>query len=773
MKLFDKFLKKLGTDRNTFLTYILTLVTIYLAVDRIVEMLLMFISGVSYSYWGPIQYTLALACPVFAYVFSPSSKLSNTKKKKVEFFNIFIIGLYIIAISMFTQWLNARMWLVLLSIPNYVEIITEFSYLVVPAMRAISLIWPVFTFWPIFNFLYNTVNDDKLCTDSLEDFDGINLSGSNPQTGPFTCELTLGLKDKDGKKFTIPEISRYQSLFVCGGSGSGKTSLIYEPAIAQDLEKKYFYHESAKELGFTALKTRIATLELPYDNDYLNKHFSLSMLKPVEGRENLYKAFVKKLTLYTIGDEFTYKDLGLSLMAPDYEVIEHMISVCKNLKLPYNIVDPTNPNSIGINPFTYDDPYKIAITISSVIQTLHINSDTTKTTSSAYREDIAIQAIENLSIILKEMYPRMNDGKLPNMEDMLKMFSNFELIEKMCEILAADEELSEKYSTTLNYFKKNFYHNSSRKETMEDYILPITSQLDNLLRIPGIKSILCNRESNINFDNILKNGEITFVCTRRGELGSLAHTSFGLFFLISFENATLRRPGNENSRIPHFLYIDEFADFICKETEGIFTMFRKYRVGTTISTQSLQQLSTPNLPYNSKSTILANCANKVFTGNGEADELSWWSDEFGTHREWQGGRSMDLEKGEYDPKMSGVKWGFTPYFKPGKLQTLGAKDCAAMIRGTNGKPDVSKVKLSFLSSKYKEPFKVQNFNFEKFSYNSVSDSEDSSTSKRFNPKKLDFTDERNEINPVQTNTTDSSYQFDDEDPIITNKRKKI
>ena len=71
MKIIDKFLKKLGASRNTFATYVLTLITVYLAVDRIVEILLMFFTGVSYSYWGPIQYTLALACPIFAYLFSP------------------------------------------------------------------------------------------------------------------------------------------------------------------------------------------------------------------------------------------------------------------------------------------------------------------------------------------------------------------------------------------------------------------------------------------------------------------------------------------------------------------------------------------------------------------------------------------------------------------------------------------------------------------------------------------------------------------------------
>lgn len=53
----------------------------------------------------------------------------------------------------------------------------------------------------------------------------------------------------------------------------------------------------------------------------------------------------------------------------------------------------------------------------------------------AYREDVALQAIENMAIILKEMYPRMNDGLLPNLEDMLKMFTNFDLVEKCVKYL--------------------------------------------------------------------------------------------------------------------------------------------------------------------------------------------------------------------------------------------------------------------------------------------------------------------------------------------------
>ena len=70
MKVIDKFLKKLHTTRNNFATYVLTLISLYLVVDRMTEILLIIFTGVSYSYWGPFTYTLALACPVFADLFS-------------------------------------------------------------------------------------------------------------------------------------------------------------------------------------------------------------------------------------------------------------------------------------------------------------------------------------------------------------------------------------------------------------------------------------------------------------------------------------------------------------------------------------------------------------------------------------------------------------------------------------------------------------------------------------------------------------------------------
>ena len=274
---------------------------------------------------------------------------------------------------------------------------------------------------------------------------------------------------------------------------------------------------------------------------------------------------------------------------------------------------------------------------------------------------------------------------------------------------------------------------------------------------------------------MLANGYITFVCTRRGDLGPSSHKAFGLFFLISMQNAVLRRPGSEKSRVPNFLYVDEFPDFICNETEAIFTMYRKYKIGTVISAQNLEQLGNSSVKEKLKQTILSNCTNKIFTGNASIDELQWWSDEFGTKREWTYGNSIDAKTMQYDSKYTNVEWKFIPYFKPGKLQTLATKHCAYKIRGENGKPMAGLGKLNYLESKYKEPKKIKSYDFGRYSdgvTTATEDDNDYNPKKKFNLKNLDFKDDRDEINPVQTDTTDSNYLFDNEDAIVVNFKKK-
>lgn len=87
------------------------------------------------------------------------------------------------------------------------------------------------------------------------------------------------------------------------------------------------------------------------------------MLIPTSGNEDVYKAYMKKMILDS-SSEITYRNCGVTVLSPDKEILSDMIGVCKNFGLSYNIIDPADKNSIGLNPFVYDDANKIAITIS-------------------------------------------------------------------------------------------------------------------------------------------------------------------------------------------------------------------------------------------------------------------------------------------------------------------------------------------------------------------------------------------------------------------------
>lgn len=771
LKILDKFLKFLKTDRNTFFTYVLTLVTAYLVVDRVVEMLLMIFTGMGHSYWGPIQYTLALACPVFAFLFSGSSKFADCDEIKLTFFDVYLISLYILIISMVTQWVNQAGWMLLISVPNYAELVTNFSNLIRPAFSALAVYFPLTTFYPLVKWLIGTVHDTKNIVDSIYDYGGIDLSDKSAGTGQYTCEVEICKDSESGKIIKISEDKRFYQMLVVGVSGSGKTSLIFEPMIARDIDKKFFFSEISKEMGFTALKTGIATLSKPYDNEYLNKHFNLNMLIPVESKLNLYNTYMNKMILNKSNSGYTYRNLGLTYMCPDYESMTHMIKVADSYKLPYNIVDPNDPNSIGLNPFIFDDPLQTSIAISTVLKGLY--SSTHSDINEAYRENAATQAVENVSILLKAIYPRLLDGELPTLEDVQDCLTDFELTESLCERLKEDEELAKKYSALIRYFEMNFYKNSNGIEEMRKFVTASTAQLDTLLRFPGVKNILCNRTNNLNYDEALENGEITFVCTRRGDLGPNINTAFGLFFILLMQYSVLRRPGTEKTRVPHFLYIDEFSNYINASTEPLFTLYRKYRVATVISVQNLAQLEVSNNKY--KQTILSNCNNKIVFGNNTPEDNEWWSKEIGDKKEWDYTNTYDTAKGEYSPNYGNIGYKYKIKYSAGKIQTLKFKQCAYKIKNLKGKNETGKGLLNFLSASFSEPKNVKEYNFNKFISGGI-DSKSSDTAehkkKMFGKKPEHFKDDvQEEIDPINTDTTDSNFLFDNEDAIVINFKK--
>lgn len=762
MKYIDKFLGLLKTDRNTFFTYLLTLITGYIVVDRVVEMLIMFFTGMSVSYWGPIKYTLAMACPIFAFAFAYPSKFCKSDKIKISFFYTYCICLYVIGISAIVQWLNHIAWLGILWLPNYETIITEFADLIRNAFTAVSIYIPLTTFYKLVIWLNKTINDPIFPNnfqESICDFQGIDIAAPDGTTGPYSLEIEFCKDRETGKPVKILEGRRFQPTLVIGPSGTGKTSMIMEPMIARDIEKKYFFREISKEMGFTALKTNIAVLNKPYDNEYLNKNFNLNMLTPVEGKERVYKAYMSKM-ISTIENDGTiiYKNFGITVVTPDADHTDRIKEVAKAFDMPIIDIDPTNANSIGLNPFIIGDPALCGLIISIVIRGLY--TPIQNTAELAYAEDISTQAIQNLVMFLKVMYPKMHDGLMPNLEDLLKCFNNFDLVEEMCEELKKDEELAKEYELQLGYFKQYFYKDSPGRQDMQKYIHYASSTLDILLRSAQVRSIICNRFNNIDFNDVLNNGKVVLISTRPYEIGGTQHKGFGKFFLSLMMCSVETNRERAKNRLPHFMYVDEFDQYSPADFADMYTIYRKFKIGTIFSAQTLGRLG------DDSQTLLSNAATKITFGNSTPEEMSWWMNEFGKRKEWVTKYDYDKQEGGYSDKLS-PGWDWTDHMKLGKIQGLKFKDIIYKIKNKKGKNVVSFGKVDFLESKYKTPHKSKTYNFSKY-ITAVSD-DNKDEKQKWKPNKVEFTkDERGDIDPIQTDTTDSSFFFDNEDAISFN-----
>ena len=74
---FTKICDFLKTDKNTFLGVIFSLITVYLVVDRFVEVMLMIFTGIGIHYWSTVEMLIAIVMPFISYLLIIESNISS------------------------------------------------------------------------------------------------------------------------------------------------------------------------------------------------------------------------------------------------------------------------------------------------------------------------------------------------------------------------------------------------------------------------------------------------------------------------------------------------------------------------------------------------------------------------------------------------------------------------------------------------------------------------------------------------------------------------
>lgn len=731
------------------------------------------------------MYAFSYLCIIFGFLFICESSFnkyrwSKSRTSKLHFLYFFSVCFSILLISMIMQYVNRISWAFVVGLKSFPIVAKEFPELFLPAFSSMVAVIPLFVIAPMVNWIINDLNDSPDAQRAIRDFEGIKLSQESEPTGPYTCEVMMFRSTDKKKNVMIPERKRYEGTLIVGNVGTGKSRTIIDPMVAYDIEKKYFFREVGKQTAFNVLNMGLATLKAPYTNSYINKNFTMDMLAPVPERIDEYKKQVKKLIHFCDKDNnIIYKNLGVTLLSCDGDSLVALKKVINNYNLEANIIDPLDTNSLGMNPFAMHDPTEVSLIISNTFKNIFINENAQ--TGDTFFENISQQAIENLALLLKIMYPRQNNGKLPTLEDMLKLINNFDLVEKMCEELKKDQELAEKYSMQINYFEKNFYKpvmaddgsetlgfiGSGREETKK-YLYNVSTEIDNVLRHPGVRNVLCNRTNNIDFAKIFDNGEITICSSVKG---NLSFRTLSMFFIQQYQASLyMRNTSDDNDLIGNYLYIDDLNMIKHASIQGMFTYYRRSHCGVVATIHNLAEIDQFG-GSNFRETLMSNIKTKVVFGETTAEDTEYWVKEFGTKKRWTYNMNWTPGKEDEPQTRSNTKWEEKPLFTQEKIMQQGFRQVRYKTKNASGKVERGSGETDFLADRHKVSHESKQFDFEKFLLAVQSDGEGSNstgttTSEEFPIRndRLDNQDPDQEdaiLIPLQTKKTRRKNNNDD------------
>lgn len=693
--------------------------------------MLIFLLGDSILTKALSPYILAILflTPYFAFGFYVNSGIPKNDRQKIKMYNITFVALVIIFCYMVTNWSSNVIWYLLRKLPNYTNVYRMFPQLFAPAVKSVGFIVPFVLIFKVSDYLMEIPRDEDY-SKAIAGFAGLSLTHSVYDKGPFSCETVICTQKGTSIPVVVPEKKRYEATLVQGATGTGKTATVLLPMSALDLERKFFFREFSKKIGYSMLKKGIAYMNGPFDNEYVNRTFTLNYLKPRRGMEEQFYNNVRPMLQYMDNStgKTTYRDVGITVIENDGNFISQFIGVANNFDIETLSIDPASPETtLSINPFAIPDPAKVASIVADVLNAMYENTGGGKAGDPFFTQ-VTIDAFQNLSILLKEMYPILHNGEIASLEDMLELLYNFDAVEEMTEEMKKIPELEQKYKLLIKYFEKNFYkpslningfeipgtRGSGRKDT-EKFLYGAITQLNNLIRHPGLKAALCGKHNIIDFDEALENGKVITACSRKGELGIIQAKAFGMFFILQFQDAVLRRKGNEDSRTPHFLYIDEFPEYITKDMEVMFTLFRKYRCGVTIAIQNLSQLEKSGKDYY-RQVVLANTKTQIVFGDTVPEDSEYWEKAFGKEKKPDQTSTFDISSGEMAKKTT-LKIEKKARAEAYKVAEQGFGAVFYKTKNASGKTVFGEGKTTFLDGKYKEKSNVLMFNFEKYMMN--------------------------------------------------------
>lgn len=147
---------------------------------------------------------------------------------------------------------------------------------------------------------------------------------------------------------------------------------------------------------------------------------------------------------------------------------------------------------------------------------------------------------------------------------------------------------------------------------------PILTRLDTFLRPKVIRHMVSQKENSLDFAEIMNGRKILLAKLSQGLIGEENSYLLGTLVVSKLNQiATSRQNMAASERLPFYLYIDEFHNFMTPSLAAILSGARKYNLGLVLAHQELHQLS--NRDSDVASAVISNPDTRVCFRLGDFD----------------------------------------------------------------------------------------------------------------------------------------------------------
>lgn len=348
-------------------------------------------------------------------------------------------------------------------------------------------------------------------------------------------------------------------------------------------------------------------------------------------------------------------EIGITVLDPKGDFAQKAAMMGKHFNREVIYFDPSFKGCPHFNPLAG----KEADVVENIAMTFRMMSPDSPTFFLDQNENLIRNAVKVLKRLDKDCGVEGENANLINLSRLLQNSGGAgrTIVQKLTKVQSPTPEEAKENLDIISWFQNDYFAERSK---LYENTSEVRSQVAKLTSNPYLREVLNpdpskGEKNDLDFDKLLAEGGTCCISTAQGTLRGLSKF-LGYFLILQLQSSVFRRPGNENTRRPHMLYIDEFQTYSTPGFGDMLTQGRSYRVSSILATQARAQMAMGGGRDGKMfvDLVSTNARNVILFPGCNNDDTEYYSKNFGEYEK------VEEMKGYSEKKWNPIRGGLAP-----------------------------------------------------------------------------------------------------------------